>query len=130
MLSKHGTQKVSKTSQHSAGSLWVLLGHRRDVLQAVEEKMRVEASAQHLKLRLFQTGFELRFLHGELCGPLFVLSQLELRSDKVSTRHNAPKEHLRQRKVHIPWDIKRLRARRPKIGESRSESCDHQRRRD
>ena len=53
-----GAQQVTQFREHAAGGLGILLREHRDVLQAVEQEVRVQSRAQRLELRLIQAGLE------------------------------------------------------------------------
>ena len=64
-------QQISEPGEHLARGFRILSGQRRNVLQAIEQEMRVQTHAQRLQLCQAKRRFQIRFLQRQ---PRFLLA--------------------------------------------------------
>ena len=119
---EHGAQQIAQHRQHAACGMRILFRQHRDVLQAVEEKMRIEPRPQHLESGPGSGWPRAAISPAPAGGSLFLLVKLEQRAEEVASRHTAPEDALRAGKRPTQKRTtarKTQRASRTRIGLSR-----------
>jgi hypothetical protein len=78
---QHGAQELAQPRQHRVGAPHVLVHHRRDRVQRVEEKVRVELEPQVLQRRLRELRAQLGRRKLRLAHPLLTPDEVHERAD-------------------------------------------------
>ena len=88
------TQQIAEPGQHPSGRHRIVLRQHRDVLQAVEQEVRLQPHPQRVELGLAQARRQLRLLEHQPRGAALVLASVDQGAQRRGASDRRPVEQL------------------------------------